>query len=856
MTRILKRYTTIPQNLYVNRKADKQLESIIGDMQRPGYVLVARQMGKTNLLFNAKRQLENSRRLFAYVDMSNVFKKERECYQNIIDCIIEPNSEKFSIIGGEIDIIRNSKLPPHKEYMRSLRVLLKSFDGDLIIILDEIDALKTSDYSDNIFAQIRSNYFSRTNFSEFERLTYVLSGVIDPIELIKDRNKSPFNIGEKIYLDDFTREEYLSFLDKSGLLLSDEISNHVFSWVNGNPRLTFDICSEIELFLIENGNIRTIDIDNIIKNKYLNSFDVAPVDHIRALVIDNIEVINVLISMYDDDFEKINDELQKKLYLYGITDSSFKDKPDFKNKIIKLTLNLDWLINVRDSINNRSLTLSQALLEFDLGKYRETVDICKLLLEKEDSSDDFDVITYFLGFSHYKLGEHKSAIQCLSYNFKTELYKNRGICISGISKILIGEVEEGQKNLRSIIDCDDNFSSHNAMINLARIEEDNQISLELWDRLFISASLSQSEKDSKENKSYCFASLYFTHEIHIKTGEFDKAKAALDKAFEYTGKSESFILQFSLAKLKNDSSETCTDIINYIINNKLTFENNENEFGLGFSHLTLCAFLNYSFNRVEREHFIKVFDYIREVLLKSNSKSYNLLYEAALTQNFNKDILLFLLDESECINENLLLKIYIELVIENIQNEELFLFYFHKFNALEVKDDTFNETRLYVYMAYIDRIFKVNNISKMQHHLAYLENKVSNYANDEILTLASSLIHFWKGIVLNRIGYDTASYDSFKKCSSIINGSSFKSTKYFSERHFSSINNYESNFKPNNYLAYDYIKKASFSSPLKKYTNKQLVKVLYFSNGNIKTGKYKKFIDDINSSKCQIIEDL
>jgi len=57
MNKILKKYTTIPEHLYVKRAADKQLEEIINDMQRPGYVLVARQMGKTNLLFHAKRTL-------------------------------------------------------------------------------------------------------------------------------------------------------------------------------------------------------------------------------------------------------------------------------------------------------------------------------------------------------------------------------------------------------------------------------------------------------------------------------------------------------------------------------------------------------------------------------------------------------------------------------------------------------------------------------------------------------------------------------------------------------------------------------------------------------------------------------
>ncbi|ETR72683.1 MAG: hypothetical protein OMM_01529 [Candidatus Magnetoglobus multicellularis str. Araruama] len=202
MTKILKKYTIIPPELYVKRSADNQLQNIIDEMERPGYVLVARQMGKTNLLFNAKRELENDNRLFVYVDLSNTFEKERECYQNIVDLIIEPNENILRESIPEIISLRQLKLSPHQEYLKSLRIILNELQGDLIIILDEIDALRNCNYSDHIFAQIRSTYFARTNFPVLKKITYVLSGVIEPSDLIKDRNKSPFNIGEKIYLDD------------------------------------------------------------------------------------------------------------------------------------------------------------------------------------------------------------------------------------------------------------------------------------------------------------------------------------------------------------------------------------------------------------------------------------------------------------------------------------------------------------------------------------------------------------------------------------------------------------------------------------------------------------------------------
>jgi hypothetical protein len=65
--------TIIPSHLYVERAADRQLRSVIEDMGRPAYVLVARQMGKTNLLLNARRSLENDQLRFVYLDLSTRF---------------------------------------------------------------------------------------------------------------------------------------------------------------------------------------------------------------------------------------------------------------------------------------------------------------------------------------------------------------------------------------------------------------------------------------------------------------------------------------------------------------------------------------------------------------------------------------------------------------------------------------------------------------------------------------------------------------------------------------------------------------------------------------------------------------
>src|SRR5689334_18256693 len=118
MPKILKPYTIIPPDLYVKRDADRQIRNIIKDMGRPGYVLVSRQMGKTNLLINAKRELQNENDAFVYVDLSTPFESPKSCFENIIDIAIETNDDKFRDLSNIISERRKEYVdtPPHKQH--------------------------------------------------------------------------------------------------------------------------------------------------------------------------------------------------------------------------------------------------------------------------------------------------------------------------------------------------------------------------------------------------------------------------------------------------------------------------------------------------------------------------------------------------------------------------------------------------------------------------------------------------------------------------------------------------------------------------------------------------------------------
>lgn len=397
--KILKSHTIVPDSLYVRREADRILAEVITDMGRPGYILVARQMGKTNLLLHAKRTLQSQDDAYIYVDLTNSFTDARECFRYIIDVAIETHPGKFSYLKPLIESDRiKSNLLNHAEHTAELRKLLLAIKGKLVIILDEIDALTNTKFSDTIFKQIRSVYFSRVNFPEMERLTYVLSGVAEPSALIKDPSISPFNIGQSIFLGDFSNDEYKSFIYSSGLQLSNEIIERIYYWANGNPRITYDICSHVEGLLSEGKVIVRNDIDELVSSLYFTSIDRVPIDHIKELIKNDSELRVAVINIKTNSLSNISSQTRKKLYLSGIVGSDFdSNNLQIKNLIINDALSLEWL----ESLSNNIIDYKTVIALFKAERYLDITTISDENIESIINSvngiyaENAIVISYF-----------------------------------------------------------------------------------------------------------------------------------------------------------------------------------------------------------------------------------------------------------------------------------------------------------------------------------------------------------------------------------------------------------------------------------------------------------------------------
>jgi WD40 repeat protein len=235
---------------YVARQADRQLyESLMrGEFC---YALTARQIGKSSLMVRAAARLREEGAGVAVLDLTATGQNitVEQWYYGLLGQI----GRQLDLEGPFRDFWLNHMMfGPLQRWLGAIRkVLLPRYvrlTAPVVIFIDEIDAVRSLPFStDEFFAGIRELYNARTEEAALSRLTFCLLGVATPSNLIRDTRTTPFNVGRRIELHDFTPEE--ASLLAQGLRRDEKTNaallNRILYWTGGHPYLTQRLCQEV-----------------------------------------------------------------------------------------------------------------------------------------------------------------------------------------------------------------------------------------------------------------------------------------------------------------------------------------------------------------------------------------------------------------------------------------------------------------------------------------------------------------------------------------------------------------------------------------------------------------------------------
>ena len=221
--------------VYVERSADTTLLRLC----REGafaYVLTSRQMGKSSLMIRTAEKLLEEGIKPVIIDLTELGAQTtaEQWYRGVLEKLAEQLELRERVPGWWDGHRHLSVAQRFNQFLTD--VVLGEVPERIVVFVDEIDTTLRLDFTDDFFASIRYLYNARATTKALARLSFVLIGVASPGDLMKDPERTPFNIGQRVDLDDFTEDEAAR-----DLRAERELVQSVFRYTSGHPYLTLRV---------------------------------------------------------------------------------------------------------------------------------------------------------------------------------------------------------------------------------------------------------------------------------------------------------------------------------------------------------------------------------------------------------------------------------------------------------------------------------------------------------------------------------------------------------------------------------------------------------------------------------------
>lgn len=351
---------------YVIRSADRYLYKAL-KLGEFCYILNARQMGKSSLRVQIMKRLQAENHACVAVDLSEIGNRKltiEQWYSGFIYMLVS-GLDLLSKVDFRQWLKKHNFLSPVQRLGEFIRqVIFPNVSRNIVIFVDEIDSILSLDFPmDDFFIFLRSCYNKRADNSDYQRLTFVLLGVASPSQLLEDKKRTPFNIGQAVPLQGFQFHEAQPLLQGLKAKVSDPkaVLKAVLYWTNGQPFLTQKICK-----LIHNSQTEILTqqenewVDELVRSQILEHWESKDEpEHLRTIrdrILQSSLDTKKLLKRYQSILNQPNypmsdDQENRELILSGLVIKK-EESLQVHNPIYESIFNNNWINNIINNMNH------------------------------------------------------------------------------------------------------------------------------------------------------------------------------------------------------------------------------------------------------------------------------------------------------------------------------------------------------------------------------------------------------------------------------------------------------------------------------------------------------------------------
>jgi len=224
---------------YVRRREDETAERCLAQPSSTIVVKGPRQSGKSSLLARMHALSKRDGRRSVYLDFQTFDEPQLASLGTTLQTLARRIARALKTSIQPADIWDSELLGEKESFAEFLiRAVLDGSSSPVVFLLDEVDRLFDRSYRGDFFAAVRGWHNNRATDETWENLHLVLAHATDPALWIENLNESPFNVGDRLRLGDFTRDQVADLNTRHGKPLRgpEEVAG-LIELVGGHPYL-------------------------------------------------------------------------------------------------------------------------------------------------------------------------------------------------------------------------------------------------------------------------------------------------------------------------------------------------------------------------------------------------------------------------------------------------------------------------------------------------------------------------------------------------------------------------------------------------------------------------------------------